>query len=131
MSTSANIDSIGNNGPCPVLKRYVFATSAGTATVRLEVLSADGGTLAQASVSVTSTPTNVRQLLEAVPVTWNDLMVGARLTEVATVAVYWNTSGVDTSVDSDGYTTAPSTTISGFIAVGDYRSDPYKLGVCN
>lgn len=129
--SSALVNSFGSNGNCPALYRYVFATSAGTADIVLDVVGPDGSTVIQDTVTAGTVPKNVRTLLEAAGNTWTPNMIGARLLSVSG-DVYWNTSGCTTDVDSDGYTIAPSTAgESGKIAAGSYVTDPYKLGACN
>ena len=123
---------VGNNGNPATLPMYVFATSLGTASVLMEIIGPNGATLAQVTLSVTATPKNLQQLYEtATGSSWNEKFVGARLTVVSTADIYWNTSGVPVAVNSNGYLIAPSTTISHKVAVGDYRTSPYKLGACN
>lgn len=128
----STIDSTGSNGPTPKFSTYVLMTASGSATVDLDIVDGGGNTIAVVTVTVTATPASIYTLVAAVT-TWDDAMAGARLTEVATADVYWSTGGQ--LIKSSGkyvaaVVTAPTTTVSPVVPIGNYASNPYKMGMC-
>lgn len=129
----SNVDSVGSNGPTPLLTNYVFVTSAGTASMTVVIVDGGGVTLAEATVSVTSTPAHIYTLLIAAGVTWNTAMVGGYITSVATADVYYNTSGKLSfnPVATASIAVNPAAATSRSIVIGSYAANPYKMGVAN
>lgn len=122
----ASIDSTGNNGPCPILRRYVLVAAI-TSDVVIDVVDGSGSTVLEVTLPVVATPKNVKQLIEAAGSTWDDAYIGARILTLS-ADVSWNTSG---NLLTTGYAIAPDTTNSASIAAGNYKTDPIKMGVCN
>lgn len=121
-----------NGGPVPALESYAFVVASTSATMVVQVYGPNGETLAEDTVTVTSTAQGIQTLLNTTGVTWTRNMVGMKILSVATADVFYNNSAV-LAFDGNLYTStvpavAPTSATSAKIAAGDYSADPYVAG---